>query len=152
MPCRPDSILCGRHTDKGNLSWLALLTPLRTADWQIQGEILAHSVPVKVLGVTGLQRSIPKNNSKTVSMRRYRPYGALATNENTKNRWVIDDTAHILTEGVTPTADTLVPDNVEVTLQQYGCLYEISDQATDTYGTTFRPNSKAVRRARRSGA
>lgn len=100
---------------------------------KFKGEILAHSIPYEVLGVTGLQRSIPKNNSKTVSMRRYRPYGALATNENTKNRWVIDDTAHILTEGVTPTADTLVPDNVEVTLQQYGCLYEISDQATDTY-------------------
>ena len=100
---------------------------------KLKGEILAHSIPVEVLGITGLQRQIPKNKGKTVSMRRYRPYGALATNENTKNRPIVDATAHALTEGVAPTADTLVPDDVEVSLTQYGCLYQLSDQANDLY-------------------
>ena len=100
---------------------------------KFKGEILAHAIPMETLGICGVQKSIPKNNSKTVSMRRYRPYGALATNENTKNRWVVDSAAHILSEGNTPTADSLVPDNVEVTLQQYGCLYQTTDQVEDTY-------------------
>ena len=100
---------------------------------KLKGEILAHSIPVEVLGITGLQRQIPKNKGKTVSMRRYRPYGALATNENTKNRPIVDATAHALTEGVAPTADTLVPDDVEVSLTQYGCLYQLTDQASDLY-------------------
>lgn len=100
---------------------------------KLKGEILAHSIPVEVLGITGLQRQIPKNKGKTVSMRRYRPYGALATNDNTKNRPLVDATAHALTEGVAPTADTLVPDDVEVSLTQYGCLYQLTDQAADLY-------------------
>jgi len=100
---------------------------------KIKGEFLAHSIPVEVLGITGLQRALPKNNGKTVSMRRYRPYGALATNDNTKNRPIVDYTAHVLTEGVAPTADTLVPDDVEITLSQYGCLYQLTDQVFDTY-------------------
>ena len=100
---------------------------------KLKGEILAHSIPVEVLGITGMQKSMPKNNGKTVSMRRYRPYGALGTNENTKNRPLVDATAHILTEGTAPTADTLVPDDIEVSLAQYGCLYQVSDQAVDLY-------------------
>lgn len=100
---------------------------------KLKGEILAHSIPVEVIGITGLQKAMPKNNGKTVSMRRYRPYGALATNENTKNRPIVDATAHILTEGTAPTADTLVPDDVEISLTQYGCLYQLSDQTVDMY-------------------
>ena len=99
-----------------------------------------------------MQKYIPKNNSRTVSMRRYRPYGALATNENTKNRWVVDSAAHILSEGNTPTADTLVPDNVEVTIQQYGCLYQISDQAVDTYEDNIPPELRSKPAARRLGS
>lgn len=100
---------------------------------KLKGEILAHSIPIEVLGITGMQKSVPRNKGKTVSMRRYRPFGALATNENTKNRPIVDATAHLLTEGTAPTADTLVPDDVEVSLSQYGCLYQLSDQANDLY-------------------
>lgn len=100
---------------------------------KLKGEILAHSIPVEVLGITGLQRSLPKNNGKTISMRRYRPYGALATNDNTKNRPIVDATLHALTEGTAPTADTLVPDDVEISLTQYGCLYQVSDVVVDLY-------------------
>lgn len=100
---------------------------------KLKGEILAHSIPVEVLGITGLQKEQPRRSGKTVSMRRYRPFGALATNEGTKNRPIVDATAHILTEGTAPTADTLVPDDVEVTLSQYGCLYQVSDVVNDLY-------------------
>lgn len=100
---------------------------------KLKGEILAHAVPAEVLGMTGMQRAIPKNNGKTVVYRRYLPYGAAATNYNTINRPAAAAAAHVLTEGVTPTADTLVPQDITVTLNQYGCLYQLTDVVSDTY-------------------
>ena len=100
---------------------------------KLKGEILAHAVSAEVLGITGMQRQQPKNNSKTVVYRRYLPYGALATNQNTSNRPIATAAGHELTEGVTPSADTLIPQDVTVTLKQYGCLYELTDQTADTY-------------------
>lgn len=100
---------------------------------KIKGEILAHAIAVEVLGITGQQRQVPKNQGKTVVYRRYLPYGAAATNYNTINRPLVSESAHELTEGVTPTADSLVPQDITVTLKQYGCLYELTDQVVDTY-------------------
>lgn len=100
---------------------------------KLKGEILAHAIPVEVLGITGSQKAIPKNNGKTVVYRRYLPYGATNTNSNTINRWNVSASAHILTEGTTPTADSLVPQDITVTLNQYGCLYQVTDQTVDTY-------------------
>ena len=100
---------------------------------KLKGEILAHAIPVEVLGITGMQRQIPKNNGKTVVYRRYLPFGGATTNSNTINRWSVSAATHELTEGVTPTADTLTPQDITVTLKQYGCLYEVTDQAVDTY-------------------
>src|SRR5574340_655341 len=97
---------------------------------KLKGEILAHAIPVEVLGITGMQRAIPKNNGKTVVYRRYLPFGGATTNANTINRWSVTAAGHELTEGTTPTADTLVPQDITVTLKQYGCLYEVTDQAT----------------------
>lgn len=100
---------------------------------KLKGEILAHAIPVEVLGITGQQREIPKNNGKTVVYRRYLPYGGSLTNFNTINRMPLDPATQILGEGVTPTADTLVPQDITVTLNQYGCLYQVTDQVVDTY-------------------
>lgn len=100
---------------------------------KLKGEILKHAVPVEVLGITGMQRQIPKNSGKTVVYRRYLPWGAAATNANTINRPSADADAHELQEGVTPTADTLVPQDVTATIRQFGCLYQLTDQVADTY-------------------
>ncbi|WP_395026292.1 N4-gp56 family major capsid protein [Comamonas odontotermitis] len=100
---------------------------------KLKGEILAHAVGVEVLGITGVQRAIPKNNGRTVIYRRYLPFGAANTDWNTRNRPVVDAVAHELTEGVTPAADTLVPQDITTTIKQYGCLYELTDQVVDTY-------------------
>lgn len=100
---------------------------------KLKGEILAHAVAQEVLGITGMQRQQPRNNSKTVVYRRYLPYGATNANFNTINRPVADPNAHELQEGVTPSADSLVPQDITVTLRQFGCLYQLSDQVSDTY-------------------
>ena len=100
---------------------------------KLKGEILSHSIPVETLGITGTQRQIPANKGKTVVYRRYLPYGGSLTNFNTINRWNVDSAAHVLAEGVTPTADSLTPQDITVTLNQYGCLYQVTDQTVDTY-------------------
>lgn len=100
---------------------------------KLKGDILKHAVTAEVLGITGQQRAMPKNSSKTIVHRRYLPYGAAATNFNTINRPVATAAGHELTEGVAPTADTLIPQDITVTLKQYGCLYELTDQVADTY-------------------
>lgn len=100
---------------------------------RLKGEILGHAAISEVLGITGMQRMQPRNSSQTVVYRRYLPYGAAATNFNTINRPVASASAHELTEGVTPSADSLVPQDITVKLKQYGCLYQLTDQVADTY-------------------
>ena len=96
----------------------------------LKGEILASAIPVEVLGITGSQKKHPKNVGDTVIYRRWLPYGATAA---LPNRPLAAANAHILSEGVTPSADTLVPQDVTVTLQQYGALYAVSDKTADLY-------------------
>ena len=100
---------------------------------KIKGEILAHAISTEVLGICGQQKGLPKNQGKTVSYRRYLPHGALNTNWDTRNRPLVDVAAHELTEGVTPTADSLTPQDITAVIKQFGCLYQLTDQTADTY-------------------
>lgn len=100
---------------------------------KLKGEILAHAIPVEVLGITGQNKKHPRNVGDNVVYRRWLPFGATATNANTQNRPIVTAASHILTEGTTPSADTLTPVDVTVTLQQYGCLYAVTDKTVDMY-------------------
>lgn len=100
---------------------------------KIKGAILAHAIATEVLGITGQQQPMPKNQGKTVQYRRYLPHGALNTNWDTRNRPIVEVAAHELTEGVTPTADSLTPQDITAVIKQYGCLYQLTDQVADTY-------------------
>src|SRR5574343_547968 len=100
---------------------------------KLKGEILAHAIPVEVLGITGMQKQMPKNVADNVTFRRWLPYGG------TDNKWITGANVgsfasnHITTEGVTPTADSLTAVDVTATLQQYSCLYAVTDKAVDLY-------------------
>jgi N4-gp56 family major capsid protein len=81
-------------------------------------------------------KQMPKNNSKTAVFRRWLPYG------NVDNRWIEGSASdapadfnakHLLTEGVTPSSDTITPVDITVQLQQYGMLYSFTDQTFDLY-------------------
>ena len=100
---------------------------------KFKGELLAHAIPVEVLGITGQMKKMPKNNGDNVVYRRYIPYGAATTNANTENRPAVTSAAHVTTEGVTPTADSITPVDVSVSLLQYACLYAITDKTVDMY-------------------
>lgn len=99
----------------------------------LKGEILAHAEPKEVLGITGMQKKMPKNVGETVKFRRWLPFGG------TDNKWITTTNvgtfagAHLTAEGVTPSADTLTAVDVSATLSQYSCLYAMTDKVVDQY-------------------
>lgn len=100
---------------------------------RLKGEILAHAIPIEVLGITGTQKQMPKNSGDNITFRRWLPVGGV------DNRWIgganVNTFAadHLTTEGVTPSADTLQAVDVTATLQQYSCLYAVTDKTVDLY-------------------
>ena len=114
------------------------LTPGRIN--KFKGEILAHAVPLEVLGKTGRQIPMPRNNSDTYVARRWLPYGSTAANSGNQffgnapgDRGNAIAQAHQIQEGVTPPPDSIVPMDITVVVQQYGCLYGFTDKTYDLY-------------------
>ena len=98
-----------------------------------KGEILAHAIPHDVLGITGNQHKIGKNQSDTVIYRRWLPYGGATTNSTTINQWSVSAAAHLVQEGVTPDADTITPQDITVQLNQYAAMFMYTDKVADLY-------------------
>lgn len=112
---------------------MQVMTTLAQRVGILKGEILAHADPEEVLGITGMQKRMPKNVGEVIKWRRFLPFG------NVDNKWItVTNVAsyaggHLTAEGVTPTADTISAVNVEATLQQYACLYSLTDKVADLY-------------------
>lgn len=116
---------------------------------KFKGRILAHAEPLEVLAKGGRQVSFPKNNSDTYVARRWLPYGGTAGAVNTTTHIDPNDVffasattvdraaamvaAHVVTEGVTPTPESIVPVDTTVIMQQYSCLYGYTDKTADLY-------------------
>jgi N4-gp56 family major capsid protein len=117
------------------------LTPGRIN--KFKGEILKHAVPLEVLGRAGRQVKMPKNVSDTYVARRWLPFGGTnADATNSINRYFQPGTgdrgnaitqAHLTQEGVTPTPDSIIPQDITVVMQQYSCLYGFTDKTYDLY-------------------
>ena len=116
----------------------------RIGKWK--GEILARAIPCEVLQIAGVQKQMPKNVSDTVVYRRWIPYNATTGNPNiliqsggavaetdAANRVDTHLIANLLTEGTTPTPESIVAQDITVVLKQYGCLYSFSDKTADLY-------------------
>src|SRR3990167_7797629 len=107
-----------------------------------KGQILAHAVPMEVLGKAGRQVRFQKNNSDTYVARRFLPYNTTSTNANTQNQFftagagnrdVAIVQAHQTQEGVTSAPSSITPMDVTVVMQQYDCLYGFTDKTYDLY-------------------
>lgn len=117
------------------------LTPGRLN--KFKGAILAHAVPQEILGRAGRQVQMPKNSSDTYVARRFLPFGATATDKNTINRFFQDGNStdratqianqHLVAEGVTPSPDSITPQDVTAVMSQYSCLYGFTDKTFDLY-------------------
>ena len=105
--------------------------------------ILRYSMPVQVLAVSGVSRTMTKHNSNTMIFRRWLPPGGSLegtgrTRASNMNQWRVNPTDYRLVEGQTPEPRTLAPQDIPVTMRQYGILYSYSDQAEDMYEDNFR--------------
>lgn len=91
-------------------------------------EMLKHAEPIKVLSTFGSQKQVPQNKTDTVVFRRALPIDA-ATNGAPN----VTASNYLLQEGVTPGSRSIVYQDVQVTLQQYGVLMKISSKAEAMY-------------------
>ena len=116
------------------------LTPARIGKYK--AGILKSAEPQEVLGKIGRQVELPKNQSDTYIARRFLPFGATSTNQNTINRFFQDGngdrsaaitTAHLVQEGITPQPDSITPVDVQVIIQQYSCLYGFTDKTFNLF-------------------
>lgn len=89
----------------------------RTAAYAAK-QLLKRGLPFLILEKFGQAQSLPANNSKVIT---FRKYNALPTTPKT------------LTEGVTPSGTKLTKTDVTATLQQYGDLTTITDVVMDTH-------------------
>ena len=95
-----------------------------------KGQILGHAMPQEVAGRFGVKKEIPKNSGDTVVFRRWLPHGATTS---APNIWNVDPAKHTIQDGVTPVADTIKPQDIQATLQEYGVVYRYTNRAADLY-------------------
>ena len=100
---------------------------------EILGETLAYAEPTMVLALGCEMKQIPKNKGDNVSYRQIIPTGGATTNANTINRWSVTSAAHLLQEGVTPDAETLTDQYVNVQINQYGAIYGWTNKTADLH-------------------
>lgn len=101
----------------------------------LKGEILKAAMPVEVLGIVGVNKPMPKNKGDNVIFRRWNQYGSentFLTAAATDGGTTFSD-AHVTTEGVTPSADTLTATDYTATLVEYSALYALTNKSADLY-------------------
>ena len=86
----------------------------QTAGWYAR-RLLSHAQPVLVLEAFALTKTLPKNETKVIEFRRFRPL----------------PNASQLVEGQTPSAQLFGYDAVQIQMRQYGAVVIITDQVTD---------------------
>ena len=121
--------------------------PIQTLDLSPQrigialGRILGHAQPKIVLGTVGMVDSRKKNTGGTVKYRRWLPKGATTSSPNIffpdaaygTDRSATYVQAQQTSEGVTPNAETLTPQDFSVSQLQFSVLYGFTDQTADLY-------------------
>ncbi len=113
------------------------LTPQRVGI--VKARILSHAIPKIYLGTVGVNDDFKRNEGKEIKYRRWLPKGATTAQPN---RFFLDGTGdrsaayvndHATAEGVTPAAETITPQDISATIEQYSVLYGYTDQTFDFY-------------------
>lgn len=97
---------------------------------KLAGKIIGHAMKTEVLGSAVQSMDMPKNKSDTMVVRSWVPYGGTVAAPNT---WSYTAESHITQEGVTPPADSILPRDVTLVLQQYAALYSLTDKTFDLF-------------------
>ncbi len=110
---------------------------------KFKGAILSHAIWVELLSRQGRQEEMPMNQSDTYVARRWLPYNAPSTTASGQNRFFPDPAtgdranvvvqANLLGDGVTPAPDSIIPLDLSVVIEQYGCVYGFTDKTFHLY-------------------
>ena len=92
---------------------------------RIKGQILKHAIHVATVEISGEIYTQPVKMGDTVVFRQVVPFGATAAAPNT---YTTTAAAHLMQEGVTPPAESLVILDTTVQVQKYGALYGYSEK------------------------
>jgi N4-gp56 family major capsid protein len=110
---------------------------------KMAGEIIGHAMASECLNIAVKNMDMPKNKSDNLIVRSWVPYGATAADPNNffasqspgtgGNAADMFAMAHLTSEGITPAADTIVPRDVTIPLNQYSALYSLTDKDYDLF-------------------
>jgi len=108
---------------------------------KMKGEILKHAIPREVLGLVAETKPMPKNQSDTVVFRRWLPLNGTAASPNTffptvnsgVDRAQAVAQQYLTSEGITPNAEALTPQDITVTLNEYAVLFGYTKRTADLY-------------------
>lgn len=100
---------------------------------KFKAEIITHAIPVEVLGITGMNKPMPKNTGEQAIFRRWMPVGGVDNRIITGQNVGTFADSYQTTEGVTPTAKTLQAVDVTATLTQFAVLFGFTDKTVDLY-------------------
>lgn len=92
---------------------------------RIKGQILKHAIHVGTVEISGEVYPQPVKQGDTVVFRTVVPFGATAAAPNT---FTTTAAAHLIQEGTTPAAETMVILDTSVTVQKYGALYGYTEK------------------------
>ena len=92
----------------------------------ILGNILKHAIRTNTVEISGEVYTQPVKQGDTVIFRQVVPFGATAAAPNTFSTTA---SAHLIQEGSTPPADSMVVLDTSVTVQKYGALYSYTERS-----------------------
>jgi N4-gp56 family major capsid protein len=117
---------------------------------QIKGEMLAIAEPHEVLALGTTMKKMPRNKGDNITYRARIPTGGSTATSNSINRWSVNAAAHLVQEGVTPPAESLIYRDVNVRINQYAVLYMYTDKVADLHEDDI-PNDQKLQTAERMG-
>ena len=94
-------------------------------------KLLERATPYCILQQTGQMKPLPANNTKTISMRRYK--FAVNTNKFSALGVPLNASGFELSEGVTPSQLDIAVENFDLTLKQYGLVTGVTDVVDDAH-------------------
>lgn len=91
----------------------------------IKGQIFKHAMQVNTVEISGEVYRQPVKSGDTVIFRQVVPFGATAAAPNT---FTTTAAAHLIQEGATPEAESLLVLDTSVQVQKYGALYSYTER------------------------